>query len=91
MGFEHEIQPIEYDALHTRIVFDDDRVLYVNESEESDFDDEEYELYEELWEETPYKIERNYYMEALEDPPIKRYRHLPCVWWHQYAKRMGLT
>lgn len=91
MGFEHEIQPSEYDAHHTKIVFDNDRVIYVNESEESDFDDDEYELYEELWEETPYKIERNYYMEALEDPPRKLYRHSPCVWWHQYVKRMGFT
>lgn len=91
MGYESEIQVYEND-LHTHIVFDDYKLVYINE-DENEYEDEAFmELYEELWKETPYNVEYDWYQEDLEHPDLlpvrsKRYRNKPWVWYPEYYSR----
>jgi hypothetical protein len=90
MGYESEIVVQENDP-HTHIVFEDYKLLYLNEDEYESEDEEFMQLYEELWEETPV-IEYDWYQENLEHPsllPVRstRYRNKPWIWYPEYYSR----
>jgi len=91
MGYESEIQVYENEP-HTHVAFDDYKLVYLNEEEYESEDEEYLQLYDELWEETPYDVEYDWYQEDLEQPSLlpvssKRYRNKPWVWYHTYHSR----
>lgn len=91
MGYESEIPVYENEA-YTHVVFNDYKLLYINEDDNESEDEEYLQLYEELWEETPCDIEYDWYQVDLDHPSLlpvqsKRYRNKPWVWYHHYYSR----
>lgn len=92
MGFESEIVNVENDQ-YTHVVFEDFYIKFENDEDYDDDEDEEWNtLYEELWEETPH-IEYDWYEENLEHPDLipvarKRYRNMPTMWVPSYYERV---